>query len=40
MDKVKLGVEEARRLLKVVENLRSLADSVQEMCTLVANSLP
>ena len=40
MDKVKLGVEEARRLLKVVENLRSLADSVQEVCTLVAYSLP
>ena len=40
MDKVKLGVEEAQRLLKVVEDLRSLADSVQAVCRLVAGSLP
>ena len=40
MEKVDLGAEETRRLLKVVENLRSLADSVQEVCTLVAYSLP
>lgn len=39
MEKVDLGAEETRRLLKVVENLRSLADSVQEVCTLVAYSL-
>ncbi|MBQ9307594.1 MAG: rRNA biogenesis protein rrp5 [Clostridia bacterium] len=40
MDKAKLIIEAAQRLLKVVEDLRSLADSVQAVCALVTDSLP
>lgn len=39
MDKAKLILEAAQRLLKVVEDIRSLADSVQAVCTLVTDSL-
>ena len=40
MDKVKLILEAAQKLLKVAEDLRSLADSVQAVCSLVTDSLP
>ena len=39
MDKVKLILEAAQKLLKVAEDLRSLADSVQAVCSLVTDSL-
>ena len=40
MDKVKLILEAAQKLLKVAEDLRALADSVQAVCSLVTDSLP
>lgn len=40
MDRTKLLLEAAQRLLKVVEDIRSLADSIQAVCTLVTDSLP
>lgn len=39
MDKMKLILDAAQKLLKVAEDLRSLADSVQAVCTLVTDSL-
>ena len=39
MDKVKLILEAAQKLLKVAEDLRALADSVQAVCSLVTDSL-
>ena len=39
MERAKLILEVARRVLKVVEDLRALADSVQGVCTLVTDSL-
>ena len=40
MDKAKFLLELAQKLLKVVEDIRSLADSVQAVCTVVTDSLP
>ena len=40
MDKATLVLEAAQRLLKVVEDIRSLADSIQAVCNLVIDSLP
>ena len=40
MDKATLVLEAAQRLLKVVEDIRSLADSIQAVCSLVIDSLP
>ena len=39
MDKVKLILETAQGLLKVAEDIRTLADSVQAVCTLVTDGL-
>ena len=39
MDKAKLILEAVQRLMKVAEDIRSLADSVQALCTLVTDSL-
>lgn len=39
MDKVKLILEAAQKLLRVAEDLRSLADSVQAVCALITDSL-
>ena len=39
MDKAKLILEAAQMLMKVAEDIRSLADSVQALCTLVTDSL-
>ena len=39
MDKAKLILEGAQMLLKVVEDLRNLADSVQAVCAFVTDSL-
>ena len=39
MDKMKLIVDAAQRLLKVEEDLRSLSDSVQAVCKLVTEGL-
>ena len=39
MDKAKLLIELAQKLLKVAEDIRSLADSVQAVCTVVTDSL-
>lgn len=39
MDKMKLIVDAAQRLLKVAEDLRSLSDSVQAVCELVTEGL-
>ena len=39
MEKTTLVLETAQRLLKVVEEIRSLADSIQAVCTLVIDSL-
>ena len=39
MDKVKLILDAAEKLLKVAQDLGSLADSVQVLCTLVTDSL-
>ena len=39
MDKAKLLLELAQKLLKVAEDIRSLADSVQAVCTVVTDSL-
>lgn len=40
MDKATLVLEAAQRLLKVVEDIRSLADSIQAVCSLVIDSRP
>ena len=40
MDKVKMNPDTEQKLLKVAEDLRSLADSVQAVCSLVTDSLP
>ncbi len=40
MDKEKLVLEAAERLLKLAEDLRSLADSVQAVCSLAADKPP
>lgn len=40
MDKTTLVLEAAQKLLKVVEDIRSLADSIQAVCSLVIDSLP
>ena len=37
--KAKLLIELAQKLLKVAEDIRSLADSVQAVCTVVTDSL-
>lgn len=39
MDKAKFLIELAQKLLKVVEDIRSLADSVQAVCNVVTDSL-
>lgn len=39
MDKAKLLLELAQKLLKVAEDICSLADSVQAVCTVVTDSL-
>lgn len=39
MDKAKLLLEVAQGLLKVVEDFRSLADSVQTVCTVITEGL-
>ena len=39
MDKVKMNPDTEQKLLKVAEDLRSLADSVQAVCSLVTDSL-
>ena len=39
MDKAKLILEAAQMLMKVAEDIRSLADSVQALCTLVTDSV-
>lgn len=39
MDKATLVLEAAQRLLKVVEDIRSMADSIQAVCSLVIDSL-
>ncbi len=39
MDKAKLILEGAQMLLKVVEDLRTLADSVQAVCVFVTDGL-
>ena len=39
MEKAKLILEGAQMLLKVVEDLRNLADSVQAVCAFVTDSL-
>lgn len=39
MDKMKLIVDAAQRLMKVAEDLRSLSDSVQAVCELVTEGL-
>lgn len=39
MDKAKLILEAVQRLMKVAEDIRSLADSVQALCALVTDSL-
>lgn len=39
MDKAKLILEAAQMLMKMAEDIRSLADSVQALCTLVTDSL-
>ena len=39
MDKAKLLLELAQKLLKVAEDIRSLADSVQAVCTVGTDSL-
>lgn len=39
MDKVKLILDVAQELLKVVQNLRSLSDSVQAVCDIVMEGL-
>ena len=40
MDKMKLLLELAQKLLKVAEDIRSLADSIQAVCTVVTDNLP
>lgn len=40
MDKMKTTPEGAQKLLKVAEDLRTLADSIQKVCVLFAESLP
>lgn len=40
MEKAKFLIEIAEKLLNVVEDIRSLADSVQAVCTVVTDSLP
>lgn len=40
MDKTKLQIELAEKLLKVVGDIRSLADSVEAVCTVLTDSLP
>ena len=40
MDKMKTTPEGAQELLKVAEDLRALADSIQKVCVLFAESLP
>lgn len=39
METAKFLLDLAQRLLKVVEDIRSLADSVQAVCTVVTDSL-
>lgn len=39
MDKTKLVLEGAQKLLRVVEDMRSLADSVQAVCVFITDSL-
>jgi len=39
MDKAKLILEAAQMILKVVEDTRSLADSVQTVCTFITDNL-
>ena len=40
MDKMKLLLELAQKLLKVAEDIRSLADSIQAVCMVVTDNLP
>lgn len=40
MDNVKRIPEAAQKILKVTEELRSLADSIQEVCLLFTESVP
>lgn len=40
MDKMKTTPEGAQELLKVAEDLRALADSIQKVCVFFAESLP
>lgn len=40
MDKMKLLLELAQKLLKVAEDSRSLADSIQAVCMVVTDNLP
>ena len=40
MDKAKLLIEVAQKLIVVAEDIRSLADSVQAVCTVITDSLP
>lgn len=39
MDKVKLALDIAQKLFKVADDLKSLADSLHAVCTLVTDSL-
>ena len=40
MDKMKLLLEHAEKLLKVAEDIRTLADSIQAVCMVVTDNLP
>ena len=39
MEKAKLLLEVTQKLIVVAEDIRSLADSVQEVCTVIADNL-
>ena len=39
MEKMKLVIEAAQKLLKVAEDLRQLADSIQAVCLLISEGL-
>lgn len=40
MDKAKKLLEVAQKLIVIAEDIRSLADSVQAVCTVITDSLP
>ena len=39
MEKTEKFLEEARMMMKVVEDMRSLADSIQKVCAYVSNTM-